>query len=317
MVSIFSRMKTFIAKTYETYITIPKVDKALQDLRDVIEGPDNDRFNKSNKPKISAASKTLSRYPDILESKGLGYLTNFVSKGLDEGMKLGDDKSATNLSQAIAMAIPEKKRNEIIATGGGFKPLANSRNMTTSSLALNINIMEKYDKGDERSASGAKRAKLAVLANLKKQGMDENAAAAFEIKLLEVSPLAYGSYASDPSIIKCNDAPYVIVAPKDGLDSKRYRDGIQAAENIHKEINSMAKNGIDEGQLKLLNERAKEIRNIDKFAVKAIEMFLDQPSKQASKQASQFQSALTDQGVGVTNAGLPNKGTALNTERSR
>lgn len=278
MFSFFKKIKESMLRTYENYIVIPKVNDSLKVLTDIIQVDDKDgsrdRLNKSNKLKIIASSKVLRKYPDILERQGLGYLKSFVSKDYNEAIKIGEHQTATRLSQAIAMAIPEKDRDDMMNGNTKFESLAKSQDKVTSSLALNLTIIHKYVNGDEASKAGADRAKKEVITKLTKQGMSDNRAKRFSEELLEVAPLVYASYASKIDVVKRNDISFVIVAPKEGVDIEKYREGVKTTNDIHAVVDAMAKkDSLDKDTLKLLNERADKIIKNDKFAKESLVAF--------------------------------------------
>lgn len=254
MASFFSKINSWINKKYEEYFVIPKVDKALSDLKSIIEGDNN---IKNNINKIERSRDILKRYPNILADRKMSYLNGFLQGDL--GSKITTDmgeaakKIENKLSSLIAKSIDAEDAKKLIQSGD-FKPLAQEKIIIPNVSANSINIMYCGTEGEKsRCLKGSKEF-------LMKNGMSEENAKQKVAYLKKEYPylLAVASLEN----IEQKNASSTIVTQREGFDLEQYRNEVNFVNEAREELTKITKNEpIDENKLKNLNDIADDIRS--------------------------------------------------------
>ena len=254
MFGFWAKIKKLFTEKYEQYVVEPRIDKALQDLRDIIEkeGGDKsiDRVTKANEPRILKAAARLANYPDLLEKRGLGYLQYFAKN--PKPIIADGEKIPTSLSSLIAYSIPLDIKNELLIEGN-FKPLASSARPVTTTIPNQINIMFTGKNGEDRCVNG-------TIAFFERSGKTEAEARKMTDRLIEISPLLCASISQNLETVAKQDASFVIVAPRAGFDLAAYRNEVVFTTKVQQELTEMAKSGLNEDRLIALNQEARTIR---------------------------------------------------------
>lgn len=253
MASFFSKINNWIKKKYEEYFVIPKVDKALSDLKGIIEGDNN---IKKNIEKIERSRSFLKRYPDILVDRKMSYLNEFLQGDLNSKTTIklenGGEKIENNLSNLIAKSIDEKFAKELIKNGD-FKPLAQEKIAVPNFSANSINIMYCGTQGEKsRCLKGSKEFLIT-------NGLDEKNAD-IKIQYLEEKYPYLLAVASLENIEQKNASSTIVTQRKD-FDLKQYQDEVNFVNDAREELIKIANNQlINEEKLQNLNNIADDIR---------------------------------------------------------